>query len=128
MNYNIISTGSHGNAVVIERSILIDLGVSFRLLNDVYKHLKIVLLTHIHSDHFNKAAIRRLAIERPTLRWGCPKWLVKPLVNLGVSKVNIDILVADETYNYKFCKIIPFNLYHNVQNCGYKLHFSNGKV
>lgn len=128
MEYNIISTGSHGNAVVIEKFVLIDLGVSFRLLSKVYKSLKLVLLTHIHSDHFNKASIRRLAKERPTLRWGCPQWLVKPLVNLGVSKVNIDVLVPNKTYNYKFCQIIPFTLYHNVQNCGYKLHFSSGKV
>ena len=54
MEYNIISTGSKGNAVVINDVILIDCGVSFRALKDVYKNIKIVLLTHIHSDHFSR--------------------------------------------------------------------------
>lgn len=49
MEYDVISTGSHGNAVVINREILIDIGVPFKSLKDVYKGLKLVLLTHIHS-------------------------------------------------------------------------------
>ena len=38
----------------------------FKKLNEYYKQLKIVLLTHIHQDHFNKKTISKLAIERPT--------------------------------------------------------------
>ena len=49
MEYEIISTGSQGNAVVLEKYILIDVGVSFKALRKVYKSLKLVLLTHIHS-------------------------------------------------------------------------------
>lgn len=64
MEYNIISTGSKGNAVVINDVILIDCGVSFRALKDVYKNIKIVLLTHIHSDHFNRRTIKALANNR----------------------------------------------------------------
>ena len=37
MFYNIISTGSKGNALVIEDNILIDCGVSFTKLKNVYK-------------------------------------------------------------------------------------------
>ena len=68
MNYNIISTGSQGNAVVVDEIILIDCGVSFKALKDVYKKLQIVLLTHIHADHFKRSTIKRLAKQRPTLR------------------------------------------------------------
>ena len=53
IDYNIISTGSQGNAVVIEHKILIDCGVSFKALAAEYRTLKLVLLTHIHSDHFH---------------------------------------------------------------------------
>ena len=52
IDYNIIATGSKGNAVVIDQKILIDCGVSFKALSKVYRALKLVLLTHIHSDHF----------------------------------------------------------------------------
>lgn len=49
MEYEIISSGSQGNAVVINKNILIDVGVSFKALKNVYKDLKLVLLSHIHS-------------------------------------------------------------------------------
>lgn len=52
MEYNIISTGSKGNAVVINDVILIVAAFRLEQLKGVYKNIKIVLLTHIHSDHF----------------------------------------------------------------------------
>ena len=52
INYEIISTGSKGNAVVLDNRILIDCGVTFKKLMAVYRDIDIVLLTHIHSDHF----------------------------------------------------------------------------
>ena len=89
MNYNIISTGSQGNAVVLNDIILIDCGVTFKALKSVYKDIKLVLLTHIHIDHFNKTTIRTLAKERPTLRFACCKWLVADLLECDVPKSNI---------------------------------------
>ena len=49
MNVNVIKSGSDGNAVQLNTFILIDCGVNFKTLKNVYKDLKIVLLTHIHS-------------------------------------------------------------------------------
>lgn len=90
-----------------------------------YKDLKVVLLTHIHSDHFRESTIKRLAKERPTLRFGCCEWLVKPLLDCGVSPENIDIFQCGNSYNYGLLEIIPVVLVHNVPNCGYKLHFKD---
>ncbi len=67
MIYDVISTGSKGNAVIID-NILIDCGVPFNKLTQAYKKLQLVLLTHKHSDHFRPSTIKRLAAERPTLR------------------------------------------------------------
>lgn len=129
IRYNIISTGSKGNATIIEKKILIDCGVPFKALKGVCDELKLVLLTHIHSDHFNKTTIKRLAQERPTLRFACCRWLVPPLINCGVERRNIDVLDFDVMYGYGVCNIIPFYLPHNVPNCGYKLHFADvGKM
>ena len=126
--YKIISTGSCGNAVIVNKYVLIDCGVNFKALLPYYKDLKIVLLTHIHSDHFNRTAIKILARERPTLRFACGKWLAAALVECGVSKRNIDVLDFWIMYNYGICNIIQFPLVHNVPNCGYKIHFPIGKV
>lgn len=128
MKYNIISTGSQGNAVVLNICILIDCGVSFKALNNVYKDLLIVLLTHEHFDHINKGTISRLAKERPTLRFGCCKWLVPILLECGVSERNIDVYEIGKVYDYKAFKVSPIKLYHNVENCGYRLFFGEKKA
>ena len=127
ISYNIISTGSQGNAVIINKYILIDCGVSFKALEPFYRDLSIVLLTHIHSDHFNKTTIKALAKTRPTIRFACGSWLAEPLLKCGVDKGNIDILECDKMYDYGIFKIIPVPLVHNVPNIGWKIHFLNGK-
>ena len=52
MTYNIISTGSKGNAVVINGRILIDCGVPFKALEPVKKDLRLVLLDINRSSQF----------------------------------------------------------------------------
>lgn len=128
MNYKIINTGSDGNAIVIENTILIDCGVSFKKLKNCYKNIKLVLLTHIHQDHFNKTTIRRLAQERPTLRFGCCEWLVQDLINCGVGKSNIDVYEIGCKYDYGVFKIQPIKLYHDVPQCGYRVFINDYKV
>lgn len=128
MNYNIINSGSDGNGLIIEDIILIDCGITFKSLEKYYKKLKIVLLTHIHRDHFNKFTIRKLAYERPTLRFACCEWLVKELVDCGVSKKNIDVLDFMTEYDYGILKIVPFPLFHDVPQCGYKIEIMNNKI
>lgn len=128
MNYKIIKTGSDGNAIVVEDIILIDCGVSFKKIKKYFSKIKIVLLTHIHSDHFNKTTIIKLAKERPTLRFACCEWLVEELINCGVSKSNIDVLKIGKRYNYKIFKIQPIKAYHDVPNCGYRIFINDKKI
>ena len=128
VRYNIIASGSQGNAVILNDAVLIDCGVPYKQLAPYVPKLKLVLLTHIHGDHFCKRTLRRLAAERPTLRFGCCRWLVSPLVAAGVPERQIDVLKPRVMYGYGLCNVIPFELTHNVPNCGYKVHFGNGKI
>lgn len=129
MKYNIISTGSKGNAVVINDRLLIDCGVSYKQLEPYVSGLQLVLLTHIHGDHFYPFAIKKLAKMRPTLRFGCGKWLVKDLINLGVQKWRIDIYAPDLVNQYSNDLIVTaVMLKHNVSNCGYKIYIDGEKL
>ena len=132
MTFDVIATGSTGNAVVINSNILIDVGVPFKALEPVKKDLKLVLLTHSHGDHFKPRTVRALHKERPTLRWGCCEWMVGPLLEAGVDKRVIDVANADvpgdtsKALIYNGLAIVrPEPLVHDVPNCGW--HISSSK-
>lgn len=109
-------------------NILIDCGVSLKALSAVKKSLRIVLLTHKHTDHFNKTTIRKLAEERPTLRFACCEWLVSDLLACGVPERNIDRLKVGKIYNYGAFKASPVKLYHDVDNCGWRVFVGDKKA
>jgi len=122
--YKIISSGSKGNAILYHNSILVDCGVPFALLKPYLKDIKLVLLTHIHGDHFNYATIKKLAFERPSLRFGCGIHLRDSLP----PHINVDIYEPGRTYVYNYGAIIPVALTHDVPNFGYKIHVNNTKL
>lgn len=124
MTFDVIATGSTGNAVVINGDILIDCGVPFKALEAVKRDLKLVLLTHVHGDHFKPRTVRALHKERPTLRWGCCKWMVGPLLEAGVDKRVIDVYNPDLPAFMMYgphISISPQKLVHDAPNCGYHL-------
>lgn len=125
MKYKIIATGSDGNATIIDDKIILDCGVSYKKVAPFTKKLQLVLLTHKHNDHINKTTIKRLANERPKLRFGCCEWLVQDLIDYGVSKKRIDVYTIDNEYDYGSFKISPVKLFHDVPQCGYRV-FING--
>ncbi len=126
--YTVIGTGSTGNAVLLNNRILVDCGVPYRDIAPHTRQIQLVLLTHCHGDHFNPATVRRLAAERPSLRFAGGAWLLQEMVDAGISKRNIDVLECGKMYNYGIASIIPVRLNHNVPNCGYKIHFAGGKA
>ena len=129
MNYNIISTGSVGNAVVLNDRLLIDCGVNYKQLSPCVSGLQLVLLTHIHGDHFYPSTIKKLAKMRPTLRFGCCKWLVNNLISCGVQKWRIDVFTPELLNTYsEDLKITAVELTHDVPNCGYKIFIDGEKV
>ena len=128
MNYNVLATGSSGNATIIENEILLDCGTSFAKLKNYYRKLKLVFISHIHSDHFNKSTVRMLATERPTLRFAVGPFLVKDLIECGVSKKNIDVLQIGKKLNYRAFSLQPVYLYHDVENYGLRLFYGGKKV
>lgn len=137
MTYDILATGSSGNAVVINDEILIDCGVPMKRLREsgYIKSLKLVLLTHAHGDHFNPATVRALLMERPALRWGCCEWMVwedrekrvpGPLLKAGAQPVCIYLMDVAKKYmipfeNKPFVDVMPESLIHDVPNCGWHI-------
>lgn len=72
--YDIIATGSTGNAVSIEYTgtqsnqklnILIDIGIPFKRLEKAVKKAQFIFISHQHQDHLNKSAYKKIRIEHP---------------------------------------------------------------
>ena len=125
MKYVVIETGSKGNCTVIEDRIMIDIGVSYKKMLPYANQVKVVLLTHIHSDHFNPVTIRKLSQEHPTIKFICCKYLVEDLIKI-VPASCIYVLEPNKRYDIGLCVLSPFNLYHDVPNVGWRIQI-NGK-
>lgn len=119
----VISSGSEGNAVIYDNAIMVDCGVSLKALEAVKRSLKIVLLTHKHSDHLKLRTLQRLQAERPTLRVACGNFLLEELPCIK----NIDVLQVGKIYDYGAFKVSPMKLYHDVPNFGWRIFLPNGQ-
>lgn len=119
----VISSGSEGNAVIYNNAIMVDCGVSLKALQEVKRSLKIVLLTHKHSDHLKIRTLQRLQAEQPTLRVACGDFLLEELPCIK----NIDVLQVGKIYDYGAFKVSPVKLYHDVPNFGWRIFLPNGQ-
>ena len=130
MIYDILATGSSGNAVVINGEILIDCGIPMKKLREIgyIKGLRLVLLTHAHGDHFNAATVRALHQERPALKWGCCKWMVPHLLGAGVLVQLIRMPTKREVLRMQEYTIFPVDLVHDVPNCGWHIWTENERL
>jgi L-ascorbate metabolism protein UlaG (beta-lactamase superfamily) len=122
--YKVIKSGSRGNAVIYHNSIMVDCGVTFASVSPFLYDLQIILLTHVHKDHFNLKTLKKIQSERPTLRIGCGEWLENELKGFK----NVDVYEIGQIYDYNVFKISPIKLYHDVPNCGYRIFKENTKI
>ena len=125
MNYKIISSGSKGNCTVLNDAIALDLGVSYKKISSY--NLKLVLLTHIHSDHFNKSTIRAIDNNKPNCKFACAEHLKDALKEL-INEDKIYTLEYDKRYDLGLCILSPFPLKHDVPNCGWRIEYKGQRV
>lgn len=128
VNAEVVATGSSGNFVVVQNKVAIDVGVSYKTVEPYMQDIRLVLLTHQHGDHFRASTVRRMALEKPRLVFGCGPFMAQLLDEAGVPKRQMVILRPNLLYDFGICNVIPVELEHDVPNYGYKLHFPAGKV
>lgn len=121
---NVLSSGSHGNCEIYFGSVAIDMGVPFTTIKQYVKDLQLVLLSHEHLDHFNISTIKKLSFERPTLRFGCGKWMLPLLSEIK----NVDVYDLNKWYDYGSFKLSIGKLYHDKENCFFRLDKNGYKI
>ena len=130
MTFDVIGSGSTGNAVILNGSLMVDCGLPWKQIRPHAKALRLVLLTHEHKDHFKPRTAAALAQERPALRWAACEWMVGPMLEAGIDSRRIDVLEPDREYSYPslWLTVRPEALFHDVQNCGYHFTIEGEKV
>lgn len=111
LDYNIIATGSKGNAVRIE-NIMIDCGIPYnRMKEDLYK-VDTLLLTHSHSDHIKPATFKRIREEFPG---------ISVFGNADVAyQYDVDVAVGTQPFRLRKNRVvIPVEGVHDVPVTGY---------
>lgn len=124
MTCNVIATGSSGNAVLLDGHYLIDCGVSFSKIRPYIDDIRLVFLTHAHSDHFNPKTVRAIAEVRPGINFICGAHMVSRLIDADIPHYQIIPVSEGQCYSLAISsheKIIalPFNLIHNIPNVGW---------
>lgn len=120
MNYEIISTGSKGNSVLIN-DVLIDAGIPFKKLKKYLYDVKYLLITHIHSDHLNKKTLLSINAEFPH---------IQIIGNHEVHDAYYCNIIANagfeiDTGDYKF---YPFECLHDVLTYGFCWQYEGKEI
>lgn len=113
LDYEIIQSGSKGNAVRIE-NILIDCGVPQKKLDRALYQVDALLITHAHSDHLRPATFNRISRSFPH---------IKTVGNYEVAyNANVDIISNHfNPIEIKGWTITPFPCVHDVVTQGFVL-------
>jgi phosphoribosyl 1,2-cyclic phosphodiesterase len=125
MYFNIISSGSKGNATVVVHNktvILIDMGIAFSRLEEGFKEINLdpkdisaAIFTHNHSDHIN--GLKFIPIKKQYALEG-----TLPSTGHNVLTLFEEIQIGD-------IKITPIKAKHDAINpCGYVLTTDEDKL
>lgn len=126
----ILGTGSGGNAVLIDETILIDCGLGVRKLLPYFEKVRHVFITHRHGDHLQLPILKNVAkkISPSIIQYGlhvntdCYNFIMDKNPELGslieterlTNHSNFDITIEGVEYNIR-----TYPLYHDVENQGF---------
>ena len=127
LNYNILSTGSCGNSIIVNNYLMLDCGLPYSKIRDYLKEIKVIFISHLwlHSDHCNKRTIKKIAYEKPNIKFIVGNFLVADLLLLGVIKKNIITFDTGKWYDIGIFKVRMDYLFHDCPNNCLHIEFKN---
>lgn len=127
MKYEILGTGSSGNCVILD-NIMLDCGLPYKQVKQYLKDIKLIFISHKHSDHLNKSTIKKIAYNHPTIKFLVAFYLVDLLLELGVEKKSILTIDLEKWYNIGIANVKFEPLFHDVPNVALKVQKGDEKV
>lgn len=127
IKYEILSSGSVGNCIIVNDYLMLDCGLTYSKIKDYLDKVKIIFISHQHSDHLKKSTIKKISYEKPNIKFIVGNFLVADLVLLGVNKKNIITFDTDKWYDIGIFKVRMDFLFHDVPNNCLHIEFKNGE-
>lgn len=134
----ILGTGSTGNAVLIDDTIMIDCGLGVNKLLPYLQNVRHLFITHRHSDHLNISVLKNIAkkVSDSIIRFGlhvnsdCYDMIERKAPEIA-EMVETERLTSHSVLELKIdgveYKIETYPLYHDVENQGFVIT-KNGKT
>ena len=99
MKYQIISSSSKGNCIIVNDYLMLDCGVSYKRIKPYLDKIKIMFISHEHKDHLNPTTIKKVTYDKPNIKFIVGEYLIPELMQLGVGKANILTFDLNKWYN-----------------------------
>lgn len=139
MNYQIIESGSHGNALFLDDcKVLIDIGVSFKKIKPYIMKTRIILTSHVHADHYRYSTIKKCLEVNPQIVVACCQEVYNKLASDGLNqtwlKKRVKVIPIDHKIDWLGYTISPVNLYHvnsdnsPCENYGWRIYKDGYKI
>ena len=117
MKYEIINSSSDGNAIIVEKILLLDCGIPYTKLKQHLKHVKLIFISHGHKDHLLPSTISKIAYNHPTIKFVVGSdYLVKRLVECGIRTNKIILLPEGKWFDMGALKVKLEPLTHDIDN------------
>lgn len=128
MHYEILKTGSKGNCIIVENKFMLDCGVPYKVIKPYLNDIKMVFISHEHSDHLNKTSIKRIAYEQPNIVFLVGIGLYQTMRDLGLSAKQLYSINTGIWHDMGMCKVRLDYLYHDVPNTALHLIYHGRKL
>ena len=120
MHYEVIASGSKGNAVLIN-DVLVDIGIPFSTLKPYLYKVNYIIITHIHTDHLRMATYNQIKKLFPYIKF-IGNWQVAQAVQVDyVANAGYQVITDDYVFN-------PIELVHDVVCYGYWWQTNDGNI
>lgn len=117
VNYDIVGSGSSGNAVRIN-NFMFDIGLPFKRIHEDLFDVEYIFISHVHTDHLNLATYRQIRRLFPTI-----KFVGNEEVN---AKAPMDILAKQgQPIDCDGIVVTPFLAPHDVLVYGWTWEVDN---
>lgn len=127
IEYNILSSGSIGNCIIVNDYLMLDCGLTYKKIEKYLDKIKLIFISHKHQDHLKKSCVKQIAYNYPNIKFIVGNFLVGDLVLLGVNKKNIITMDIEKWYDIGIFKVRMDCLFHDCPNNCLHIEFKNGE-